>query len=174
MVDQKVINPMCLTRRQLLLAGVTTAIFSTLPGLSFAVELKSKRFEPRRISGIGNLPVDEPLEFKYPYDDFQSSNFLVKLGTPAGGGVGADQDIVAFSHFCTHMGGPLQGTYKRTYKAMGPCPMHLTTFDLTRHGLVIAGHATESLPQIMLEVAGDDVYAVGVMGLVYGRHSNFA
>jgi arsenite oxidase small subunit len=46
--------------------------------------------------------------------------------------------------------------------------LHLTTFDLTRHGMVISGHATESLPQIVLEVQGDDIYAVGVQGLVYG------
>jgi arsenite oxidase small subunit len=171
--DHKTVTPLCLTRRQLLLAGVTTAIFSTLPGLSLAVELKSKRFDSKRVAGVADLTTDEPVEFKYPYDDLYSSNVLVKLGAPAGGGVGSDRDIVAFSHFCTHMGGPLQGSYKSTYKAMGPCPMHLTTFDLTRHGLVIAGHATESLPQIMLEVRGDDIYAVGVMGLVYGRQSNF-
>ena len=34
--------------------------------------------------------------------------------------------------------------------------------------MVISGHGTESLPQIVLEVQGDDIYAVGVMGLVYG------
>jgi arsenite oxidase small subunit len=62
----------------------------------------------------------------------------------------------------------LQGTYKDAYQALGPCPLHLTTFDLTRHGMVISGHATESLPQIVLEVQGDDIYAVGVQGLVYG------
>ena len=54
----------------------------------------------------------------------------------------------------------------------GPCPTHLTTFDLTRHGIVIAGHATESLPQITLEVQGDDIYASGVLGLVFGRRDN--
>ena len=34
--------------------------------------------------------------------------------------------------------------------------------------MVVSGHATESLPQIVLEINGDDIYAVGVMGLVYG------
>jgi len=34
--------------------------------------------------------------------------------------------------------------------------------------MVISGHATESLVQIVLELDGDDVYATGVLGLVYG------
>ena len=97
---------------------------------------------------------------------------LVKLGTAAGGGVGVDNDIVAFSTLCTHMGGPMDGTYNKIHKGLGPCPLHLTTFDLTRHGIMIGGHATESLPQVMLEVEGDAIYAVGVMGLIYGRASN--
>lgn len=56
----------------------------------------------------------------------------------------------------------------------GPCPIHLTTFDLTRHGMVVSGHATESLPQIVLETEGDDIYAVGVMGLLHNYASNLA
>lgn len=162
----------CMSRRQFLLAGASVVVMSTLPGLAQAVTLQVKHYERRRIASLDQLKPDEPLEFKYPFDDAHSSNFVVRLGTRAGGGVGPQQDIVAFNHYCTHMGGPLQGTYKKLHKAMGPCPLHLTTFDLTRHGMVIAGHATESLPQIVLEVKGNDVYAVGVMGLVYGRHDN--
>ena len=55
---------------------------------------------------------------------------------------------------------------------MGPCPSHLSTYDLTRHGMVVAGHATEGLPQVLLETRGDDIYAVGVMGLIYGFSNN--
>lgn len=162
----------CVSRRQFLLAGASVVVMSTLPGLAQAVSLQVKNYERRRIAGLGQLKLDEPLEFKYPFDEMSSSNFIVKLGKQAGGGVGSQKDIVAFNHFCPHMGGPLQGTYKKLHKAMGPCPMHLTTFDLTRHGMVIAGHATESLPQIVLELKGNDVYAIGVMGLLYGHHDN--
>jgi len=56
---------------------------------------------------------------------------------------------------------------------MGPCPLHLTTFDLTRHGMVISGHATDGLPQARLEVLGDDIVATGVTGLIYGVEDNF-
>ena len=94
---------------------------------------------------------------------------LVRLGVPAGAGVGPGADIVAFNLRCTHMGGDLTRTLRRGQQLLGPCPEHLTTFDLTRHGMVTSGSATEALPQIVLETQGDEVFAVGVMGLVYGH-----
>jgi arsenite oxidase small subunit len=45
-------------------------------------------------------------------------------------------------------------------------------FDLTKRGIITSGSATQSLPQIMLEVSGDEIYAVGVMGLIYGFNDN--
>ena len=80
--------------------------------------------------------------------------------------------MVAFNYTCTHQGGPLQGTYKAADKALGPCPLHLTTFDLTRHGIFISGQAYQSLPQVLMELEGDDIYAVGMFGLIYGRYDN--
>ena len=38
--------------------------------------------------------------------------------------------------------------------------------------MVISGHGTESLPQILLEVEGDNIYAGGMIGLIYGRYDN--
>lgn len=66
----------------------------------------------------------------------------------------------------------MEGTYKPGLQMLGACPMHFTTFDLTRHGMVVSGHATESLPQIILESEGDDLYPTGVMGLIHGYGSN--
>jgi len=43
---------------------------------------------------------------------------------------------------------------------------------VTRHGIIISGQAYESLPQVLLELDGDDIYAVGMMGLIYGRNQN--
>ena len=40
--------------------------------------------------------------------------------------------------------------------------------------MVVAGHATEALPQVFLELEGDDIYAIGVLGLIYGYSSNVA
>ncbi|HAH02844.1 MAG TPA: arsenate reductase (azurin) small subunit, partial [Vibrio sp.] len=47
-----------------------------------------------------------------------------------------------------------------------------STFDLRRHGIMVSGQAFESLPQVLLELEGDDIYAVGVMGLIFGRMEN--
>jgi arsenite oxidase small subunit len=164
----------CMNRRDLLLgAGAVTVI--TLGGGSdnvFAQTWQALKAEyPRkRIRTLSALQKGVPLEFDYPYAKVQ--NMLVKLGVPAGGGVGPASDIVAFNQLCTHMGASIAGTYKDQHQVLGPCPLHLTTFDLTRHGMVVSGHATESLPQIVLETEGDNIFAVGVMGLIYGHGSN--
>jgi arsenite oxidase small subunit len=149
---KKLIEQVCVTRRQFLLAGggaaVTTGLLLSIPGLASAVPAKMSRYPEKTIAKLS------------------------RLGVPAGGGVGPDKDIVAFSSLCTHMGGPMMGAYKPEHKAVGPCPFHLTSFDLTKHGMVIAGHATESLPQVILEARGNDIVAVGILGLVYGRYDN--
>jgi arsenite oxidase small subunit len=171
--------PACLSRRAFLLTSglaVTVVALGPLPGTGPASAAPSyvlKANYPRqRIGSLSGLKLGEPVEFAYPYPTVM--NIVVKLGVPAGGGVGPDADVIAFNQQCTHMGGPLQGTYKAAYQVLGPCPLHLTTFDLTRHGMVVSGHATESLPQIVLETTGDAIYAVGVMGLIFGYSGNLA
>lgn len=170
---------LCMSRREFLLnsgLAVTLVALGGIPGMSLAANQQAmvlKAAYPRqRIGSLSALKTGKPIEFAYPYPNV--SNILVKLGTAAGGGVGPASDVVAFNQQCTHMGGPMQGTYKDAYQVLGPCPLHLTTFDLTRHGMVVSGHATESLPQIVLETEGDAIYAVGVMGLIYGYSSNVA
>ncbi len=169
---------LCLSRRAFLLSGGTAVTVLALGGLSQAfgqgVALQVASYPRKKIGRVSQLKVDQPVTFQYPWKDFHSTNMLVKLGVPAGGGVGPDRDIVAFSTLCTHMGGPLAGQYRGQYKVLGPCPFHLTTFDLTKHGMVAAGQATESLPQIVLEAKGDEIWATGVMGLIYGYHANLA
>lgn len=164
----------CINRRQFLLAGSTAVVLSTLPGIATAVKLAAKDYPRVKIASLSALQQDVPVDFQYPPNIPGSYFFVVKLGEEAGGGVGSRKDIVAFSNLCPHMGGPLNGTYKPGHKAMGPCPLHLTTFDLTRHGMVISGHATEGLPQARLEIAGDDIFAIGVTGLIYGVEDNLA
>lgn len=170
---------LCSNRRQFLLtSGVATAtVFLTgIPGLGAKkVEAVTTGYPRKRIGKLSSLKTGKPIAFKYPDSNKYSNSFIVKLGAEAGGGIGSKRDVVAFNNFCTHMGGDLLskgGGFKAADKALGPCQYHQSTFDLTRHGIIISGHATESLAQVLLEVEGDDIYAVGVMGLIYGRHSN--
>lgn len=129
-------------------------------------------FPRQRIASLSDLKAGEPVDFEYPLQGQRS--FLIKLGEPARGGVGPDTDIVAFSYMCTHMGCPLVGLYKDEHKVLGPCTCHYSTFDLRHHGMVVLGQATQNLPQITLAIEGDDIYATGVMGLIYGFSSNLA
>ena len=125
-------------------------------------------FPRLQVGTISGLDEGRPSLFDYPL--VGQSNLLVKLGTGATGGVGPDRDIVAFSNICTHMGCviPEFGPKRRV---LGPCPCHFSTFDLTRSGMVTLGQATQNLPQVILDIAEDDIYATGVLRLVYGFHN---
>ncbi len=118
-----------------------------------------------RVGSVSELNLTDPVKFQYPLEG--QHNVLVKLGTTVPSGVGPDQDIVAFSSICTHMGCVLD-EYNSEWKALGPCPCHFSTFDLANGGMVTLGQATQNLPQVILDVEGDDIYATGVLRLVYG------
>ena len=168
-------RPCLINRRNFLLTGgiATTVIMVGIPGLPQAQTPAVVATYPRKfITRLSELVVDEPFDFEYPDEGAYAESILIKLGREAGGGLGPERDVVAFNYTCTHQGGPLQGTYQAADKALGPCPLHLTTFDLTRHGIFISGQAYQSLPQVLMELEGDDIYAVGMFGLIYGRYDN--
>lgn len=165
------------TRRQFLFRSsavvASTIILPHLPGLEDKVLAAEVVGYPRKLIGkLSKLRTNKPVKFKYPDEGRNSSSMLIKLGDAAGGGIGPKYDVVAFNTLCTHMGGQMGNTYKSADKALGPCPIHQSTFDLTRHGMIISGHGTESLPQVLLELDGDNIYAVGMIGLIYGRYDN--
>jgi len=176
-IAKKVGHKCLVSRRNFLISsGVTTTIMITMnPGTAQAQEVPAQVTEfPRKlIAKMSDLKLDEPFDFTYPDDGEHADSMIVKMGVKAGGGIGPDADIVAFNYACTHQGGLLNETYKADTKSLGACPLHLSTYDLTRHGILISGQAYQSLPQILLEIDGDDIYATGIFGLIYGRHDNF-
>jgi len=172
-----------LNRREFLLAGSVAAVSAStisitlFPGTAQAVQKKASVLGyPRQLIGLlSKLKDHKPLDFNYPDNGPNSQAMLVKLGgVQAGGGIGPDRDVVAFSYLCTHQGGPMQGSYKAVddQRVLGQCPLHLSLYDLRRHGIIVSGQAYQSLPQVLLELDGDEIYAVGVMGLLYGRNEN--
>jgi arsenite oxidase small subunit len=166
-----------MTRRDFLLtSGTTSATVMIMlnAGTALAQEVPAivATYPRKLVAKLSDLKTDEPVGFDYPDDGSYAEAMIVKLGTEAGGGIGPQRDVVAFNYWCTHQGGPLFGTYKGDTKSLGMCPFHLSTFDLTRHGILISGQAYQSLPQVLLELEGDDVYAVGIFGLIFGRYDN--
>lgn len=129
-------------------------------------------YPDKKVGVLSALLPHQPVPFLYPREETPCVAFMVRLGERAGGGIGPGQDVVAFSSYCTHQGGLLSGTFNAEARVMGPCPMHLSAFDLTRHGIVTVGQATENLPQVVLEARGDDIHAIGVVGLIYGYAAN--
>lgn len=168
----------CLMSRRdfLLTSGAATATIMVVlnAGTPHAAEVPAvvATYPRKLVTRLSALKTDQPLDFTYPDKGAYAESVIVKLGVPAGGGIGPERDVVAFNNFCTHQGGDLSGTYKGDTKSLGACPLHLSTYDLTRHGILISGQAYQSLPQVLLELAGDEIYAVGVFGLIFGRFDN--
>lgn len=169
-------HPACMNRRDALFAGAGGIAASVLisPDSVLAQQGVTSAdlavYPEKRIIRVSELKDGEPVAFTYPLE--AQPNFVVKLGVPAQGGVGPNNDIVAFSALCTHMGGSLRGRYRHDLKAIGPCPFHFSTFDLTKNGIPVHASATQSLPQIILRIGGDELIAVGVTGLIYGYRHN--
>jgi len=167
-----------LSRRNFLKLSGTALVTLTLPaylrksGLPAVLTAQQVEYPRQVIGRLSELNFDQPISFIYPWDHPSAANLLIKLNEPAGGGVGPDKDVVAFNTFCTHQGGPLSEQFHGDVGVAGPCPLHWTTFDLTRHGMVVSGHATQGLPQIILETDGDDIIATGVMGLIFSYQNN--
>ena len=161
-------------RRAFLFAAGASLVTLTLPGLGTA-RAKVATYPRKKIALLSNLKVADRLTFRYPWDHANCGSVLMKLGREAGSGVGPEKDVVAFNGLCPHMGWgiPVQKFFADPGIA-GPCPGHWTTFDLTRHGMVVSGHATQGLPQVVLELEGDDILAVGILGLLFGFHDNKA
>ncbi len=120
---------------------------------------------PQFVARARDIAPGAVIDFEYPAGH---AAFLVQLRTPANGGIGGSGDIVAFHRACPHMGCPLSELNVERAE-LGPCECHLSLFDLRRGGLQIHGLASQPVAQIQLEVRGDDVYAVGVERLPYGR-----
>ncbi len=171
-------EPLCLGRRAVLgtaAGGVAVSIF--LPTDAHAANEAGARvdlgiYPEKRIAKMSELAEGAPIAFTYPLEE--QPNMLVKLGEKALRGIGPDQDIVAYSSLCTHMGGSLRGRYRHDLKALGPCPFHFSVFDLKKGGIPVHASATQNLPQIVLKQDGDDIVAVGVLGLIYGFRNNLA
>lgn len=169
-----------ISRRTFLKLGGATAAGTVATAVTPGVaDAASKNAQPvgratlpypnQAVAHAKKLKVNEPVSFNYP--DADSPCTLIKMGHPVPGGVGPDNDIVAYSTNCPHMGCPLAYDAKtRTFR----CGCHYSVFDAEMTGQMVCGQATEDLPRVILEYdpKTDTVRAVAVEGLIYGRQAN--
>jgi len=110
-----------------------------------------------KVTSLSNLKANGEVDFTYP-----DSNSMCKA-------VYVDNQVKAYSTVCTHKGCPTMYDKKT---GVFECPCHHTKYDAAKDGQMIIGHATGGLPEVILEVSGDDIYAVGFEGLIFGRINN--
>jgi arsenite oxidase small subunit len=156
------------TRRDFIKLGGLGAVGLAAPSTGAqAAPAAARRYPVATIAPLERIVRGAVIPFAYP--DPGAPAVLLRLGEPALGGVGPNREIVAYSTLCTHKGCPV--AYRPERKLM-ICPCHWSTFDPARGGTLVIGQASQGLPRIELRIEGGLVQAVGVSGLIYGRHTN--
>ena len=117
-------------------------------GLAAWTQLRSiNTGEPRAIVALDHVPVGETHLFRYP--THADPAVLVRL---------ADDEVVAFSQKCTHLGCVV---FYEAEEERWHCPCHEGNFD-TVSGDVISGPPTRPLGRIDVEIRDDRmIWALG-------------
>ena len=155
------------TRREFIKLGGLGAVGLAAPTAAPAAPGPAARYPVVSIAPIERIARGGMLPFTYPDDGAPA--ILLRLHEPALGGIGPNREVVAYSTLCTHKGCPV--LYKPDRKLI-ICPCHWSTFDPAKGGVLVIGQASQNLPQIELRLERGIVQAVGVSGLIYGRHTN--
>jgi arsenite oxidase small subunit len=158
-----------LSRREFVqLTGIGAAALTAAghPVASSAAQAEAA-YPVQDVASLSSLAPGDAVGFSYP--DENSPALLIRLAETATDGVGPDRSVVAYSILCTHKGCPV--SFKPEHRML-ICPCHWSTFDPARSGSMVIGQASQPLPRIELNVEGDMVRATGVVGLIYGRHTN--
>ena len=114
-------------------------------------------YETNKIGTVSQLKKDGEIDFFYPDDSSMCKAVYV------------NNEVKAYSTICTHKGCPTM--YNKELQQF-ECPCHYTKYDAAKDGQMIIGHATGGLPEVLLEIKGDDIYAIGFDGLIFGRINN--
>ncbi|MBN9504121.1 MAG: hypothetical protein BGO01_02550 [Armatimonadetes bacterium 55-13] len=131
---------MTLASGGLAVGSVAMAAWSKLPR-------NERTFEPSSIAMRTDLQPGKALAFSYP----RPKDLCILVQKP-------DGSYVAYSRRCTHLSCPVdyQPDKDRLF-----CPCHNGAFSI-EDGHVLQGPPPHPLPQIMLEIRGDEIWAVGV------------
>ncbi len=151
-------------------AAVAKSITNPVPSLA-SKPIVPAQFPRLKIANVRDLQRNQPIIFNYPLDN--EPNIVVKLGQKAEAGVGSEEDIVAFSQICQHLGCVYayqsQGSSPScdpSYKAdrpVGYCCCHGSVYDFLKGAQVIGGPSARPQPRVILEVdSSGDIYAKGM------------
>jgi Rieske Fe-S protein len=99
------------------------------------------------IARVGDVPLRGSMNFSYP-----RPHDLCIIAQPEEG------RFVAYSARCTHLSCPVEYQAERQWLF---CPCHNGAFHVD-DGRVLQGPPPHALPRIMLEIRGDEIWAVGV------------
>jgi arsenite oxidase small subunit len=151
--------------------GGASVLTSTFSGESGAAQSRKEAHESPEVPVAVSQKLQNHTPFIFYYPDKASPCLLIKTGSPTPEGVGTNQDIVAFSAMCTHMGCTVfYDSESRTIK----CPCHFSVFDPEKSGQMVCGQATADLPRIHLkeDPLTGQIVAIGITGHLYGRVTN--
>lgn len=168
-INGRRVNLRTLTRRefvQITSAGTAALTVAGVPIASPAATARTD-YPLLDVASLSSLAAGDAIAFSYP--DENSPALLMRLAESAADGVGPNQEIVAYSILCTHKG--CRVSFKSEQRML-ICPCHWSTFDPAKGGSLIIGQASQPLPRIALRIDDDMVQATGVVGLIYGRHTN--
>ena len=102
--------------------------------------------EPRELLALEDVAVGDTYLFRYPTD--ADPAILLRI---------ADQEVVAFSQKCTHLGCVV---YNEAEEDRWHCPCHEGNFE-PRTGEVISGPPPRALGRIDVEIRDDTIWALG-------------
>jgi arsenite oxidase small subunit len=149
-------------RKFLKIIGMASGIF-VLGGVGSFLKivegpLKIPPWPKTRITNFADLEINKPLIFYYPLK--KTPNIIVKLESEVEGGVGPNNNVVAFSQICQHQGCFVSFSSDGT----ATCPCHQAIYDLRDKAKVLGGPSQYQLPSVKLEydLITEDIYAVGM------------
>jgi arsenite oxidase small subunit len=109
---------------------------------------RAKNHPVVNVGNLSNLSVGHSKLFFYPTPD--SPCLLIRL---------SETEIAAYEQKCTHLGCPVHYDHDSSQLI---CPCHVGLFSAA-DGSVLAGPPQRALPQVELEVRGDEIWATGAV-----------
>jgi Rieske Fe-S protein len=146
------------TRREFLKFGTVASGAFAVGSVGIAAWGRAREngpsFEPRMIALTGDIEPGNALPFNFP----REKDLALLIQKP-------DGEFVAYARRCTHLSCPV--VYEAAQSRLF-CPCHNGAFSV-EDGSVLQGPPPHPIPQIEIEIRGDEIWAIGVK--LHGGHA---